>query len=120
MSFLARLFGRSGSITLAPRTFVAERDPDAPILDVRAPREYASGHLAGAINVDVNGQDFRGRIDELAAKGVLSPGRPAYLYCRSGNRSGQATRILREKGFEEAYNIGGFSALRGAGAEVGD
>lgn len=119
MSFLARLFGRSDSSRLAPRTFVAEGDPEAPVLDVRAPREYASGHLAGAINVDVNAPDFRAKIDELAAEGALSPGRPVYLYCRSGNRSGQATRILREKGFGEAYNIGGFTALRGAGAEVG-
>jgi rhodanese-related sulfurtransferase len=120
MSFFSRLFGRSDSSTLAPRDFVAERDPEAPVLDVRAPREYDSGHLAGAINVDVNASDFRARIDDLAADGTLDPGRPVYLYCRSGNRSGQATRILRDKGFPEAYNVGGFAALRGAGAEVED
>lgn len=120
MSFLSRLFGRSDPTKMAPRAFVAEADPEAPVLDVRTPREYASGHLAGALNIDVNAPDFRARLDQLAANGTLDPRRPVYLYCRSGNRSGQATRILRQKGFGEAYNIGGLSALRGAGAEVGD
>jgi phage shock protein E len=119
MSFLSRLFGRSDSSKLAPATFVAERDPGAPVLDVRTPREYASGHLAGAINIDVNASDFSARIDRLAARRALAEDRPVYLYCRSGNRSGKAVRILRQKGFQEAYNIGGLSALRGAGARIG-
>ena len=118
MSFLSRLLNRSPSPRLAPRDFVAQRDPGAPVLDVRSPREYASGHLAGSINLDVNAPDFASRLDQLAARGTIRPDRPVYLYCRSGNRSGTATRILREKGFDEAFNVGGFTALRAAGAEV--
>ncbi len=118
MSFLSRLFGRSDSATPTPRAFVAERDPRAPVLDVRTSREYASGHVAGAIHVDVNAPDFEAKIDELASVGTLAAERPIYLYCRSGARSGKAVRILRGKGYQEAYNVGGLPALRGAGAQV--
>lgn len=35
-----------------------------------------------------------------------------YLYCRSGNRSKQATQFMRKHGFENVYNAGGYSKLR--------
>lgn len=118
LSFLARLFGGGESTRLSPRTFVAERDPSAPVLDVRTPREFAGGRLAGAINVDIHGPDFAQRIARLEARGTLSADQPVYLYCRSGARSGRAARMLREKGFEQAWNVGGFGGLKAAGADV--
>ena len=98
---------------MSPADFVAQRDPDAPVIDVRTPGEYASGHLAGAENVDVQAPDFRDRIAAMD----LGDG-PVYLYCRSGNRSGQATKILRQMGHGGAVNVGGFDALARAGAET--
>ena len=41
-----------------------------------------------------------------------------YLYCRSGNRSAQATDALRQMGYHNAFNVGGFDALVRAGADV--
>lgn len=123
LSFLARLaglFGGSGSTRMAPAAFVSERDPGAPVLDVRTPGEYASGHLAGSLNLDVTASDFADRVDELATDGTIRRDAPVYLYCRSGNRSGRAVRILREKGFAEAWNAGGLRALRAAGAELAE
>lgn len=117
LSFLSSLFG-GGSTRLSPRTFVAERDPAHPVLDVRSPGEFASGHLAGAINVDIHGPDFAGQVEKLAAAGTVDREQPVYLYCRSGARSGRAARILRQQGFEQAWNVGGFGALRSAGAKV--
>lgn len=117
LSFLSSLLG-GGSTRLSPRTFVAERDPAHPVLDVRSPREFAAGHLAGAINVDIHGPDFPGRVEELAKAGRVDREQPVYLYCRSGARSGRAARILRQHGYEEAWNVGGFAALRAAGARV--
>jgi len=38
---------------------------------------------------------------------------PVYCYCRSGGRSGAATKYLRDAGFESVFNIGGYSALKG-------
>lgn len=116
MSFFSRLMGGSAAgtsdDTLSPAEFVAQRDPEAPVIDVRTPDEFASGHLAGALNVDIFAADFREQIEalDLPAEG------PVYLYCRSGNRSGKATKILREMGYDDAVNVGGFETLKAAGA----
>lgn len=125
MSFLSRLLGGSGpdssgaaSDTLSPADFVARRDPAAPVLDVRTPGEFGGGHLSKATNVDVMGAGFADQIRLLEKRGVLQKDRPVYLYCRSGNRSGKATKALRQMGFEGAVNVGGFSALRSAGADT--
>lgn len=86
----------------------------ATMIDVRTSREYADGHVACALNVDVMAHDFQDQIAALA----LDRENPVYLYCRSGNRSGQAAKILRRMGYSEAYNVGSFEALREAGFEV--
>ena len=99
---------------LAPAEFVRQRQAGAPVLDVRTPGEFAGGHLAGAVNVDVFDPAFLERVRalDLPAEG------PVYLYCRSGARSGQAAEALRRLGHAGALNVGGFEALAGAGAEV--
>lgn len=116
MSFFSRLVGGSSASadTLAPAHFVARHDSEAPVIDVRTPAEFAGGHLAGAINVDIFAPDFRQQIEALD----LSAEEPVYLYCRSGNRSGKAAQILRQMGYDEAFNVGGFEALKAAGAET--
>jgi len=101
-------------IDLAPADFVAQRDPSAPILDVRTPGEYAEGHLAEASNVDVMAPDFA---DAVRAMDLPASG-PIYLYCRSGMRSTKATEVLRDLGHTGALNIGGYEALAAAGAET--
>jgi rhodanese-related sulfurtransferase len=111
MSFLSRLFH---STTLTPAAFMERRVAEAPVLDVRTAQEYASGHLAGAINVDVMAPDFLAKVDALG----LDRDVPVYLYCRSGNRSGTAMQMLRTAGFVEACNVGGYEALKAAGAAV--
>ncbi len=113
MSFLSRLFGGSPQTTPAA-AFVADRDPAAPVLDVRTPKEFADGHLAGAVNVDVNAPGFREHVERLG----LPADAPVYLYCRSGTRSGRATDLLHQMGHAGAVNAGGFAALRDAGAET--
>ena len=85
------------------------REPGALVVDVRTPAEFAGGHVAGARNVDVSG-DFRAAMDSVDRD------RPVYLYCRTGNRSGQAARTLGEMGFRRVVNAGGFQNLAAAGA----
>ena len=92
--------------------FLAKVQDDDVVLDVRTPGEYAGGHLAGAENIDLMASDFRERIEGLDRD------RTYYLYCRSGNRSGQAAQMMRQLGFERAYNVGGFETLAKAGAET--
>ena len=74
----------------------------APLIDVRTPEEFSAGHLEGAVNVDVQGPDFEGRI--LAG---FDPAGDYLVYCRSGNRSGQAIERMRAAGFTgELVNLG--------------
>lgn len=80
------------------RTLLA--DSDALLLDVRTPREFASNGLDGATNIPV--QNLDDRLDEVGAKD-----RPVVVYCRSGNRSGRAARMLERAGYQTVYDLGG-------------
>lgn len=81
------------------------------LLDVRTPGEYAGGHLSDAQNLDWLGGQFAAQVDGL------DKNKTYYLYCASGNRSGQASRMMLEKGFTKVYNIGGYAALAQAGIQ---
>ena len=60
---------------------------DAVILDVRTPEEYAAGHLEGAVLLDFNGGQFAAELPNL------DPAAEYVVYCRSGNRAGQAVDL---------------------------
>ena len=59
------------------------------LLDVRSPQEFAEGHIAGAININVQSDDFRQRADK-----ELSKDSTILVYCRSGRRSMDAAETL--------------------------
>ncbi len=92
-------------------SLLAERD-DLTIIDVRTPAEFAEGHLADAELVDIYEAAFRDEIDGLDRDGSY------VLYCRSGNRSGQAAVFMQELGFAEVYDAGGLADLANAGATI--
>lgn len=68
--------------------------PGAQIVDVRAPEEYASGHIGGATNINVNSDDFVEK-----ANAALKKSEPVYVYCRSGKRSLKAADLLAKAGY---------------------
>ncbi len=72
------------------------------LVDVRTPKEFAEGHIANAINIDVNQPDFGNN----PTFGTAKKSKPIAVYCRSGKRSLKAANILSEKGFT-VYNLGG-------------
>lgn len=77
-------------------------DNNAVILDVRTDAEVAEGIIPNAIHIDIyKGEAFIDAID------ALDKSKNYYVYCRSGNRSGQACKIMEELGFENAYNLEG-------------
>ncbi|WP_166967810.1 rhodanese-like domain-containing protein [Yeosuana marina] len=86
-----------------------ENDGKAVILDVRTDAEVAEGMIPNAIHIDIyRGQDFVSEIEKL------DKNKNYYVYCRSGNRSGQACKIMNQLGFENAYNlIGGMLQWEG-------
>ncbi len=88
-------------------------DANSVILDVRADHEVEEGYIPNAINIDFYlGQGF------IAALEKLDKSKNYYVYCRSGNRSGQACAVMNSLGFENAYNLeGGFMEWEGEVAE---
>ncbi len=86
-----------------------QNDDNAFILDVRTPEEVEEGYIPNAINIDIYlGQDFLVELEKLDKT------KNYYIYCRSGNRSGQACAIMNSIGFENTYNLeGGFMNWEG-------
>jgi phage shock protein E len=83
------------------------------VLDVRTPDEFASGHLAGAVNLDFYSASFA---TDLAA---LNRDVPYLIYCHTGNRSGQTREMMRQLGFERVYDLqGGIAAWQAAGQPI--
>ena len=76
---------------------------DVRLIDVRTPKEYAEGHLAGAENIDVKAADFAERIKDI--KGSVA------VYCRGGRRSLKAAEQFDKQGCT-VYNLdGGYSTV---------
>ena len=71
------------------------------LVDVRTPEEFAEGHIAKAVNMNVNDNDFESKI------ATLDKEKPVMVYCRSGGRSAKAAGILKEKGFKHVYDLDG-------------
>lgn len=73
---------------------------DAVILDVRTPQEWSEGIIPNAEKINfLDGAHFLAEIDQL------DKDKTYFVYCRSGNRSGQACQIMDQKGFKAAYNL---------------
>lgn len=98
---LCSLFGCSSaqaqgfkSLTVDEYAKVIE-DTDIVCLDVRTAEEYADGHIANTINIDVLKDEF-----EKKAKATLPKDKVIAVNCRSGKRSKNAARILVKNGFK--------------------
>jgi phage shock protein E len=89
----------------------AETDP--LIIDVRTTLEWSAGHLESAQHLELGSvADHIGRLAEHKDQAIL-------LYCRSGNRSGQAKVILEGLGYTNVVNAGGLEdASRKLGQEI--
>jgi rhodanese-related sulfurtransferase len=70
-------------------------------LDVRTPGEFNEGHIEGALLVDFQSGNFENEIASLDKSKTYA------VYCRSGNRSGQAVKVMRDAGFTDLYNLDG-------------
>ncbi len=93
--------GRPVELISAAEAAELSDDPAITVIDVRTPEEYAEGHLDGATLIDFYTATFADQIGELDRDG-------AYLvYCRSGNRSGQAVELMEQLGFEQVYDLNG-------------
>ena len=84
-----------------------EEETDYIILDVRTQEEYETAHIPGAICIP-NETIGTGDIPELPDKDQL-----ILVYCRSGNRSKQASEKLAKQGYTNIVEFGGINSWTG-------
>ena len=82
-------------------------------LDVRTAEEYAAGHIADVLNIDVLEDNF-----EQTALAKIEKSRTVALYCRSGRRSKRAASILAKHGYKVVELNSGFNGGQKAGKPV--
>jgi rhodanese-related sulfurtransferase len=77
------------------------KTPGTIVLDVRTPAEFATGHLPGAQNIDIEGPDFASGIAALDKTATYA------VYCHSGNRSATAMQQMTAASFTHVYDLAG-------------
>lgn len=83
------------------------------LLDVRTPQEYDEGHIAGALNINVQSDDF-----QQMAENELSKNSTILVYCRSGRRSIDAAEKLTKLGYKVINLKGGIIEWKEDGLPV--
>lgn len=99
------------------RRLIAERN--ALVIDVRdGPEVAASGKVPGAVNISRGMLDFRADADTPYHNAELTKDRPIIVYCASGGRSALSGKLLKDMGYTEVFNLGGFKDWTEAGGAV--
>ncbi|WP_395046455.1 rhodanese-like domain-containing protein [Flavobacterium sp.] len=93
MGIFTTIFGGNNNENLA--TLVKE---GAFLVDVRSPDEFAEGNVKGSTNIPLD--QIAVNLDKFKGKENI------VVFCRSGNRSGQAKSILEQNGFVNVTNGG--------------
>ena len=117
INFIKKLLGLSdavaidpngpNNITLAGHPFKAayQQAPNkAVLLDVRTPGEFSSGSIKGALNIDIMSSNFAQKVEKLDKDATY------FIFCRSGNRSGQACKMMHKMGFDVRNLAGGIGS----------
>lgn len=87
---------------LSPLLAVTKMNSSDPVvIDVRAPHEFAKGHIENAINIPI--EKFSDKVDSLEKHKE----QPVIVVCQTGNRANPACKALVKAGFEHVFNITG-------------
>ena len=99
---LAGCSSSSSAIDLSVTEFSAKiAEAGVITLDVRTPGEFAEGYIQGARLIDFQSGNFENEIAALDKNATYA------VYCRSGNRSGQAVKVMQDAGFTNVFNMNG-------------
>ena len=110
------LFGQTNDFKIVDANEFAKyiQDKNVTVLDVRTPAEHAEGYIPGTdFNIDVLEDSYT----KIATE-KLPKDKPVALYCRSGNRSKKAAKILADKGYKVVELGTGFRGWVAAGKKV--
>lgn len=78
-----------------------QQTPESQLVDVRTPEEFKKNHVKGALNININSDEFEKQI------AALDKTKPVMVYCLSGGRSAKAAEYMRKQGFKEVYEMEG-------------
>lgn len=107
-TLLMTLIGCGQSFNESHVAALEKVDAGAMLIDVRSEAEFREGHIEGATRIT-----HTTILQGVQALG-LAKDTPMVLYCRSGNRSGQATTTLQNAGFTHVTNGGAYESLLAA------
>lgn len=95
------------------------RSGDVLVVDVRDPTEVQqTGKIKGAVNVSRGMLEFRADPESPYHNPAFEKSRTILLHCASGGRSALAGKVLKDMGYTDVYNIGGFKELADGGVET--
>ncbi len=113
---LATVPAASGALTkVTPQdgqALIDQLGSELTVIDVRTAEEFATGHLEGAVNYDIEAGQFSALIEPL------DRGKPYMVYCHSGRRSAIAADAMVAAGFSRVYDVGGIADWMAAGLPV--
>lgn len=93
MRLFSALFGKTDDSQL-----IEAIKSGAFLVDVRTAAEFSTGSVKGAVNIPLD--EISGQLSKFKGKKNI------VVFCRSGNRSGQAKNILEQNGFQHVINGG--------------
>jgi rhodanese-related sulfurtransferase len=92
---------------------------DAVVVDVRdAPEVQKSGKVAGAVHIPRGMLEFRADPESPYYDQNLAKDKAVIVYCAGGGRAALSGQALKEMGYGEVYNLGGFNDWAGAGGAI--
>jgi phage shock protein E len=81
-----------------------ENESSVILLDVRTVEEYKASHIKDSLLIPLN------TLEKEVGNKLTDKDAPIFIYCRSGNRSVTAARILVKQGYTNVYNHGGINS----------
>lgn len=97
--------------SLSFQTVQSDVSAGGQLLDVRTVEEFQDGHIEGATNLPL--QSIQSGESPVAQKD-----KTVYVYCRSGNRSAQASELLKQAGYQHVVDLGAMTAVQSLGGQV--
>jgi rhodanese-related sulfurtransferase len=91
----------------------------ALVVDVREPAEVEqSGKVAGAVHVPRGMIEFRADPESPYYDKSFTKDKPVIVYCAAGGRAALVGQALKDMGYSDVYNLGGFSDWANSGGAV--
>lgn len=95
------IFAGAEVVTITAKKAAArlKKDPKIVVVDIRTPDEFAKGHIKGAVNINMNAEDFAAKL------GKLDRDKTYLMHCKSGGRSSASIPVWNRLGFKNVLHL---------------